>query len=333
MKRLIAMIVSLVLLTGALVGCAKAPVENINTGADIPEENQPIQESDEESTWPRTIKDAAGHDVVFEKKPERVAILHSMYLEYFFGLETPPVASAGANIGNAMKALEEFATLKPYNGTAEIIDLGSARELNLEAILNSDPDVIVTFNGHGGVDKIYDQLVAIAPVVLLDYTASWQDSIRDCAEIVGQEKAAEQLIEKTENMIADAREKLSSHEDKTVIFVRSDGTGGIFALGFDRYPYYYDKTEGFGLSKPENYPGEWGVISLESLAEMDPDYIIFQDFIDDAKAAVDAQQASVWQNLKAVKNGHVFYFDVSLNTTSPLALQILAESLVEAMSE
>lgn len=340
MKKLLGLIVSLALLTGVFVGCAGTPVEDTSAPestpsaaeANAPDTTQPGQTPDGEAAWPRTITDATGYEVTLEKKPERIAILHSMYLEYFFGLETPPIASAGANVGTAMKALEEFATLKPYQGTADIIDLGSARELNLEAILDANPDVIVTFNGQGGVDKIYDQLVAIAPVVLLDYTASWQEAVWDCAEIVGQETVAEQLIRETERRIADAREKLSPYKDKTVIFVRSDGNGGIFALGYERYPYYYDQTEGFGLSKPEGYPGEWGVIALESLAEMDPDYIIFQDFIDDAKAAVDGQEASVWQNLKAVKNDHVFYFDASLNTTSPLALQILAEGLVEALS-
>lgn len=328
MKKFTGLIVLIALLTGIMTGC----IEDASLKEPVQENVQPEQKTDIEE-WPRTITDAAGHEVVLEEKPERIAILHSMYLEYFFALDTPPAASAGANVGTAMKALEEFATLKKYSGTAEILDLGSARQLNLEAILSSDPDVIVTFKGHGGIDGIYDQLTQIAPVILLDYTASWQDAIRDCAEIIGKEDLAEKCIEKTEEIIAKTREKLAEYRNNTVMFVRSDGAGGIFALGYDRYPYYYDMEEGFGLSKPENYPGEWGVISLESLAEMNPDYIIFQDFLNDAQAAVDAQEASVWQNLKAVKDGHLFFFDVSLNTTSPLALQILAESLTEAMSE
>ncbi len=338
MKRIKGLIITAVLLSVLLIGCGGTPAGN--NGTAVPEKNDLAankpgteqEQTPQAAVWPRTITDAAGHEVVLEKEPQRIAILHSMYLEYFFALGTPPTASAGANVGTAMDAIEAFATLEAYRGTADIIDLGSARELNLEAILAANPDVIVTFNGHGGVDQIYDELAKIAPVVLLDYTASWQDAIRDCAEIVGKEAVAEECIAETLEIVADAKEKLSQFKDKTAIFARSDGKGGIFVLGYSRYPYYYDDAEGFGLSKPEGYPEEWGVISLESLAVMDPDYIIFQDFRKDAEALVaDHAQSPVWQNLKAVKNDQVLYLDVSLNTTSPLSLQVAARQLVEGM--
>lgn len=316
MKKMMRILLSISVFSCLISGCTKAPKETAVTG----------------SQWPRSFKDAAGHEVVLEKQPERIAILHSMYLEYFFALDTPPIASAGANTGTAMKALEEFETLRPFKETADIIDLGSARQLNLEAILAAEPDVIVTFNGHGGVNEIYDQLTQIAPVVMLDYTASWQDSIRDCAKIAGKENLAEQRIRETEKIMSEAGEKLAGIGDKTAVFVRSDGKGGVFALGTSRYPYYYDKTSGFGLSIPDGYPEEWGVISLETLSELDPDYIIFQDFISDAKGLVTSLEASaVWNNLTAVRNQQVVYLDGSLNTTSPLAIQAAAKGLTEAL--
>ncbi|BFH23164.1 hypothetical protein J6TS7_38530 [Paenibacillus dendritiformis] len=91
-------------------------------------------------------------------KPERIAVLHPLYLDYFFALDTPPIASS-----SAVSAMEEFATLQPYAGTAEIADLGSGRNLNLEAIIASNPDVIVTFKGH--IDANDEELSKIAPVL------------------------------------------------------------------------------------------------------------------------------------------------------------------------
>ena len=341
MKKLTVLMTALALATGLMTGCGASPgASNTATPESTPAVTQestptPSESSTPEpeaSVWPRTIIDAAGYEVVLEAQPQRIAILHSMYLEFFFSLGTPPVASAGANVGTAMKALEEFATLKPYAGTADILDLGSAREINLEAITAADPDVIVTFNGHGGINEIYNELIKIAPVVLLDYSVSWQEAIRDCAEIVGKEAVAEECIEETVAVMTQAREALAPLRDKTAIFVRSDGKGGIFAMGSARYPYYYDTETGFGLTKPEGYPEEWGVISLESLAEMNPDYIIFQDFLQDAQTLVnDLSASSVWNNLQAVKDDHVFYFDVSLNTTSPLALQVAAAELTNGL--
>lgn len=140
------MIASLFILIGVLVGCSGTPVENTpsSNGANVHESEQSggasTAETDEAKpgVWPRTITDAAGNEVVLKERPERIAVLHPLYLDYFFALDTPPIAS-----GSAVSAMEEFATLRPYAGTAEVADLGSGRDLNLEAIIASNPDVIV----------------------------------------------------------------------------------------------------------------------------------------------------------------------------------------------
>lgn len=333
MKKLMGLIVSLILLLGGLAGCGnKAPVASntatpgasTEAATSIP---QASANASEKTAWPRTITDAAGKTVVLEKEPKRIAILHSLYLEYFFALEIPPVASAGSTIGNAMKAMEEWETLKPYAGTAEITDLGSARELNLEAILEAQPDVIVTFATHGNLDQIYDQLVQIAPVVLVDYNASWQEQTLACAEIVGKEAFAKEFIADTEAKIASAKEELSKYSDKTIALFRASGKS--FATRGTKA--YYDT---FGISRPEGYPDDFATLTLEAVAEMNPDYLVFQDFAETSQAFVkEMESLSVWQGLNAVKNDRVFYFDDSLNTFGPLAMRLTAEKLTQVFQE
>jgi len=211
--------------------------------------------------------DAGGHNITLASQPKRIAILHSNYLEYFFALGTPVTASAGASAGTAQKALETYETLIPYDGTAEIMDLGSAREINLEAVLEAKPDMIVTFAGHTGLDEIYDQLNQIAPVVLLDYSDTWQNQTRACGEIVGKEDAAGKIIRETEEAIASAREVLSQ-QDKTVAIFRTSGGKAFVARGSRSY---YDA---FGITPPKGYTFGYETFSLEAVAEMDPDYII-----------------------------------------------------------
>lgn len=300
----------------AVAGVTAAILLSDNTGGD-----------DHGKSW-RTITDAAGYEVVLEKQPERIAILHSTYLEYFFALGIPPIASAGASVGNAMDALNTWETLEPYVGTADVMDLGSAREINLEAVLGANPDVIVTFKTHGGLDQIYDRLVAIAPVVLVDYSSSWQEQLRDCAEIVGKEARAEELIEEIEGVISSAKEGLSAHEDKTLAIFRTGG-GKEFITRGDASWY-----ETFGVSNPEGWPEELGgKLTLDGIAGMDPDYIIFQDTIKTAQAFVQTQEDhATWNALKAVKNGNIFYFDDSLNSFGPLALHLTAEKLLKIYS-
>lgn len=311
------------LAAGILTGCSqnKAGNEESQTSALVTTDT-----AEEETGWPRTIIDATGNEVELKERPQRIAVLHSMYLEYFFALETPPAASAGSSVGTAMDALSEWETLKPYEGSAEIQDLGSSRELNLEAILAAEPDVIVTFKGQGGLEAVYDQLVKIAPVIQLDYGLSWQEQTRDCAEIVGKEKEAEELITEIEGIIAQSREKILLHNDKTVALFRTNG-GKSFVTRGDRA--YYDT---FGLTMPEGYPDTYETLSLEAVVQMNPDYIIFQDFRSASEALVKAQEEStIWNTLTAVKGGNIEYFDDSLNTFGPLSMRLTAESLVKVL--
>nr|WP_092072882.1 ABC transporter substrate-binding protein [Dendrosporobacter quercicolus]NSL48854.1 ABC transporter substrate-binding protein [Dendrosporobacter quercicolus DSM 1736]SDM51088.1 iron complex transport system substrate-binding protein [Dendrosporobacter quercicolus] len=322
MKRLLGLFLSLALLTALLAGCAKAPADH--------KPNAPGTTSAanaQQAAWPRTLTDAAGNKVVLQKQPQRIAILHSLYLEYFFALETPPVASMGASKGNAMTALTEWQTLKPYAGTADIIDLGSARDLNLEAVLAANPDVIVTFKGQGHLAQIYDQLIQIAPVIQIDFNAAWQDQTLACAEIVGKEALARDFIKETEIIIASAKDKLRKHNDKTIALFRTDGKSFI-SRGTQEY------YETFGIAKPPGYPDDYQTLSLEAVAEMNPDYIIFQDSTQAAQTFVKAQESSsVWQSLTAVNSGQVLFFDDSLNTFGPLALRVTAGELLRVFSE
>jgi iron complex transport system substrate-binding protein len=332
LKKHISILLALLLSAGLLSACSKGyqqpeasnpePTENIGA-----EESQKPQDPDvsKDSSWPRTIMDAGGHKITLASQPKRIAILHSNYLEYFFALGTPVAASAGASVGTAQQALDTYETLIPYGGTAKIMDLGSAREINLEAVLEAKPDVIVTFAGHSGLDEIYNQLNQIAPVVLLDYSDTWQNQTRACGEIVGKEDVSEKIIKETEDTIASAHEVLSK-QDKTVALFRTNGGKAFVARGSRSY---YDA---FGITPPKGYTFGYETFSLEAVAEMDPDYIIFMDYVDTAKGFVKSQEASsVWLNMSAVKNDNVVYFDDSLNTFGPLAMSLTANKLVHTI--
>lgn len=108
--------------------------------------------------------------------------------------------------------------------------------------------------------------------------------------------------------------------------MRVDSKNSFTAQG-TKNTVYYSETEGFGLKKPDQYPEDGAALSMEALAEMDPDYIIIQHKLDMAQAAIkDKEGSAVWSSLKAVKNNHVLLFDNSLNTGSVLAIRLAAEN-------
>ncbi|MDU6345387.1 MAG: ABC transporter substrate-binding protein [Clostridium sp.] len=166
----------------------------------------------------------------------------------------------------------------------------------------------------------------IAPVVLLDYTSSWQDQLRDCAEIVGKEDEAQSMITEIEKTIADTKEAMAPYADRTFALFRTDGKNFITR---GNAAYY----ETFGITKPKGYPDTYETVSLEAVAEMNPYYIVFQHNHEAAAAFVKSMEASsVWQSIDAVKNGRIYYFDENMNTFGPLALRLTAEKLAEIYS-
>lgn len=279
------------------------------------------------AAWPRTITDSLGHEILLEKEPERISLMHIFWMEHFLMLDAPPAASA---IGNALGQTETIASSEmyaPYLDGLEIADLGSARDINLEAIVSSEPDLIVT-HALMGLDEVYEQLVEIAPVVVLDYAASWQDQLLACAEIVGKETKAQEVIAQVEPAISSAAELAAQHPERTFALFRTDGK---MFISQGAAAYY----SAFGLTKPDGFSEVSGeALSLEAVAEMDPYYIVFQHNYDAAvNFAESMSDSSVWQSLDAVKNGRVYYFDENMNTFGPRAMQLAAEKITELYSE
>lgn len=277
-------------------------------------------------TWPRKIIDGTGKEIELTSQPERIVVLHPLYLDYFFALDTPPVAS-----GSASSALAEYVTLEPYSDTAEVTDLGSGREINIEKVASMNPDVIVTFVGH--IDSIYDDLVKVAPVVQINYTDTWDQTTLLIGEMLGKEQLANELVSETKQKIDQTRSDLVSLKDKTFALLRVTNKGTFNAQG-TKNTMYYNEESGFGLSAPEGYPEDAAPLSLESLSEMDPDYIIIQHDLETAQSAIQQNESlAVWQSLTAVKEDHVLLFDNSLNTASILAVRIAADLFLELASQ
>jgi iron complex transport system substrate-binding protein len=322
MKKLAILFFSIALLTDILAGCRKSSAGNIGGAPDAAQSNI----MPESAAWPRTITDATGHKIVLEKKPERITLLHVFYLEHFLLLGVPPTAAAIGNVLGQVESLEQSEMYAPCLKDLEMINLGSAREINLEAILESAPDVIVAFSVHAGLDRVYDQLVQIAPVVLLNFSAPWQDQLMECAGIVGRETEARNIVAEIETTIARSKEIIAKHSDRTLALFRTDGK--VF---MNQGPSkYYDS---FGIKRPNGFSAAYENVSLEAVAEMNPYYIVFQHNYEAAAAFVKGLgSSSVWRSIDAVKNGRISYFDENMNSYGPLAMRLGAEKLARLYS-
>ena len=327
MNKLIRLILSAALITGLLAGCGGAPAQNNSTSTPentpAPTETSAPQPPEKaEAAFPRTYKDARGKEITIEKKPERIAVTTWMITEKLLAIDAPPVAA------DTLATMSEWASMKAYLEKYQIEDLGT--EVNLEKLLETKPDLILATTAN---EKIYDQLEAIAPVIVFDIGimfGDWQISTREVAGVVGEEAAAEAFIDDLMAQIAQTKEKLSM-DGKTVSFLRL-WSKTIYSMGVATCAAYYDEETGLGLDMPQGWPEQIGELSLESLTEMNPDYIFISTSEDEAYLD-ELGKNSVWNTLIAVKEGHVYPVDLSGLSGGALAAKYGVQVVLDALGE
>jgi iron complex transport system substrate-binding protein len=160
----------------------------------------------DEAQFPITIKHALGETVI-PSKPERVATISWANHDVVLALGVVPVGFSEANYG-----VQDDSGLLPWT-KQRLEELGvtspniyrDAAGLDFEAISDSEPDVILA--AYSGItQEEYETLSQIAPVVAYPnqpWVISWREQVRMNATAIGLAAEGEQLIQETEQFIAD----------------------------------------------------------------------------------------------------------------------------------
>lgn len=196
--------------------------------------------------------------------------------------------------------------------------IGDKMKPNAEAILNLDPDVII------GTSKWNEDMMAqmnkMATTIPYSHISeNWKDNLLAFGQLADKEAEAEKIIADYEEKAADAKEKLGETvADKEVLVIRvRAGVMNIYPAGIYLNPVLY---EDLGLQAPEVL-GEakaQAELTLETLAEIDPDVIFMQyetsENADTPNVLEDLQANPIFKSLTANKNGEVY-----VNAINPLA--------------
>lgn len=201
-----------------------------------------------------------------------------------------------------------------------IIDLPvpftSAKEVNLETVFSTKPDVVIC--GKNGLDpSIIDQITAAhIPVIQLNFDDfnSLKTTVLTTGQILGpaEEAKAKEFCAYLDNnlkMITDITSKLADGEKPTVIH-----TVGNTYLGVDGAKTIIDTwiTLAGGINAAAPYvEGNGKTISIEQLLLIDPDIIIVGN-LEGAKIKDQLMTDPQCASLKAVKNGQVFISPVGV---------------------
>ncbi len=276
-----------------------------------------------------TVTDIRG-EVEIPEKPERIVDL-SGNSDILSILEYKVVGTANSDAYDYTKFptyLEE--TLKG----ATILGYSMQDTMDVEAIMNLDPDLIVISTVQ---EKMYDQLSEIAPTVMIKLEAlDWKEDVKSLAKVFNKEETANTWLENYDKKSKEVGDKIKETYAKDTTYLSFLASGGQFYV-FDGAGFGNVLYEDLGLAKPEGMPEQndisLPVVTYEGLASIKSDYIFVIATDEDLKAL---EENAVWNNLPQVKEGKVVKLDSSpyfVQGYSSIGRQVLLDEIMEMLNE
>jgi len=235
------------------------------------------------------------------------ASLESMEDAAMLGIKPVGVLSIGDAIPEYLATELEGAAL-----------VGDKFSPNLEAIVGLDPDVIL------GTSK-FDETVASSlnkiqtHIPYSHISTNWEANLLLLGQLTNKESEAQALIDQYYADSEEAKAQIGdSLQDKLVLIIRiRQGAMNVYPAGVYLNPVLYE-TLGTPVPEVIQAAEAQAALSLEALADANPDYIFLQfetSENSEQPAALDDLLADpIFQSIEAAKNDHVF-----INAIHPLA--------------
>lgn len=296
-KRFIAVI--LLVLSVFMTAC-QAPSGN-------KEEQQQTEqpEADTQDGGKKTVEDMKGQ-VEIPADPKRIVDVSGSADELII-MGIPFVGSANTSMFDGVTVPAYLTDYFTENKVEVVGNYSGTMDLNLEKIAELKPDLIIMNIRH---EKVYEQLKQIAPTVMvsddINYV-NWRGRFQQLGEWFEKEEVVSDWLKSFDDRAAELSQKVqevTGSESFAVLEANSVHFGS----------YYVYRTAGPGelifdelkLNPSAGVPEDvWGeVVDAEYFSKIDADHIFY--FSDDGKPG-DTADSPAWKNLKAVKNGTVYY--------------------------
>ncbi|WP_186670926.1 iron-hydroxamate ABC transporter substrate-binding protein [Sporosarcina sp. BP05] len=315
---------SFLVLSLSLAGCSDSG-ENVTQTKD--NEKKPATE---ELSTERILTDAMGHEVTIPANPKHII---ASYLEdNLVALGITPAAQWSINDG---AGLQDY--LQVYLKDVPTIP----SELPFEVVASFTPDLIIMSSAQEVEGSKYDQYAKIAPtyVVEVENNSDWREKLLSVGEIFEKTDEAKQVLEVYEKKATESKKIIQDS-------IGSESAAAIWLVNNNFYIVSENVSSGavlygdLGLSTPSvvkeissTATGNWSAISLERLAELDADHIFLIN--SDKGNGAEMLKDPVWQNIPAVKNGHIYEYgaETSWLYSGVIANTQIIDGVVESLTK
>lgn len=286
------------------------------------------------TAWAERSVETAFGEVVVPRSPERVVTLYEGALDVALAAGVTPLGAVTTRGGDGMARY-----IEAHLGEQRPAIVGVVREINLEAVLALEPDVILA--PPQLPDAQYRLLSRMAPTVVpltegLDPEA-WRAETRLFAQALGREAEIEAALEQVDARAAEVAERIAADEAPSAVLVRWMPQGPM-VMSADLFTAGLLRAAGVavhdaGLTR-ENSPHS-DPLSLENLSRVDADWLFLATLNEEGREALQAAQATpAFARLDVVARDQVVPVDGQLwsSATGPLAALTILDQLDAALT-
>ncbi|MCE8021895.1 iron-siderophore ABC transporter substrate-binding protein [Halomonas sp. MCCC 1A11036] len=280
-----------------------------------------------------TVTTAYG-DIEVPSAPERVVTLHEGALDTALAVGIMPLGAVTTRGGDGVARYIEA----HLDGERPTI-VGVVREINLEAVLRLEPDLILAPPQLS--ESQYRLLSRMAPTVVplsegLD-PELWRDETRLYAQALGRGAEIEALLEQVDARAAEIAERIVADEAPSAVLVRWMPQGPM-VLSADLFTAGLVRAAGVAIHDAglvqEGKPHS-DTLSLENLSRVDADWLFLATLNEEGREALEAAKASpAFSRLDVVARDQVIPVDGQLWTSAsgPLAALAILDELDTALT-
>ncbi len=251
-----------------------------------------------------SIVDGMGREITLDRPAQKVASLAPSNTEILFAI------GAGAQV-IARDSFSDF----PEQALA-VADIGGGfGEIDTETLVSLEPDLVIAaeINPVENVQMLEDLGLKVFYLSNPKELDGLYENLRTVARLVGHEAETEGLIESLKLRVSTIEEKVSSLQERPLVFYELDGTdpSAPWTSGPGTFiDLLLTKAGGDNLGN--TLDSEWVQISVEELITQNPDIILLGDYTWGGITPEDIAARPGWEVIAAVQNEQVYTFDDNL---------------------
>ena len=310
MKKIMSIAITILMIATMLTGCTTEQPKEITAAPETPKAS---------ITLPTT--DRAGNEITV---PEEINSIISM---------APSITEVLVDLGFGDKIIAVDKYSKDIPGLPEGIPNFDIMTPDAEQLVALNPDIVFASGmsmskGTDPFKPIKDMGICLAYIPSSDSIQGIYDDIMFISEVVQAQEKGQEIVDTMEAKIAEIKEISSTITEKKTVYFEISGLPKLYSFG--KGVFLNEMIEIIGATNVLADQESWIAVSDEVIVANDPDVIITNvDYIENAVDEIKSRTG--WENVKAIKNGDVYFVDKDASSLANHNIVKALEQMAEAI--